>query len=70
MAEISRNLNPDQKAQQTVEALTPQPFENWQATKEIKEIANQISRIINDPTLGEGEKSTKIYELIKEEPQE
>lgn len=57
-------LNPDQKADQTIAALTPQPFENWQATKEIQEIANQISKIVNDPTLGEAQKSTKIYDLI------
>ncbi len=65
-----RGANPDEKASRTIEALTPQPFENWQATKEIQEIANQINDIINDPALGESEKSTKIYNLIKEQPED
>jgi hypothetical protein len=65
-----KNLNPDEKATKIIEALTPQPFENWQATKEIQEIANQISAIIHDPALEESEKSSKIYHLIKEDPGE
>jgi len=64
-----KKLNPDEKAAQTIEALTPHASEVWQAAEKLQKTAHQVTDIIYDPDMPEAEKMARVYDLIKERPE-